>query len=265
MVRSVSSATKERAVRYVPLLGLIACWQVLAALEVLPARKVPAPIDVLTGVVELARVGLPAGNTLALHSLYSVVRVACGFAVALCVAVPLGIVLGWSRRLRAMSTPVIEILRPIPPLAWIPLAILWFGIGLQSATFIIFLGCFFPILLNTVSGVQSVDSVLIDAARSLGAGDRQIFCKVLIPAATPATMTGMRVGLGIGWMTLVAAEFTGVRSGYGLGYLIMTARDIQRPDLVIAGMIVIGLIGFLLDALLRCMEQRLLRWRKQLT
>jgi ABC-type nitrate/sulfonate/bicarbonate transport system permease component len=160
-----------------------------------------------------------------------------------------------------MLTPVIETIRPIPPLAWIPLAILWFGIGLKSAAFIIFLGCFFPIYLSTISGVLSVDRILIDAARTLGAKEKDIFLKVLIPAATPSIYTGVRIGMGIGWMTLVAAEFTGVKSGYGLGYMIMTARDIQRPDFVIAGMATIGLVGYLLDLLLRYMESRSLRWR----
>jgi ABC-type nitrate/sulfonate/bicarbonate transport system permease component len=181
--------------------------------------------------------------------------------LALVVAIPLGIVCGWSRLLRDMLTPVIETVRPIPPLAWIPLAILWFGIGLRSAAFIIFLGCFFPILLSTISGVLSVDPVLISAAKTLGATPRQIFYKVLLPGATPSIFTGLRIGLGIGWMTLVAAEFTGVKSGYGLGYMIMTARDIQRPDLVIAGMAVIGFTGFLLDTVLRRLETRTLRWR----
>ena len=112
-----------------------------------------------------------------------------------------------------------------------------------------------------MSGVLSVDPVLISAAKTLGAMRRQIFYRVLLPGAMPSIFTGLRIGLGIGWMTLVAAEFTGVKSGYGLGYMIMTARDIQRPDLVIAGMAVIGLTGFLLDAVLRWFESRALRWR----
>jgi len=127
--------------------------------------------------------------------------------------------------------------------------------------FIIFLGCFFPILLSTVSGVLSADKILVEAARTLGATEKKIFLQVLIPAATPAIFTGIRIGIGIGWMTLVAAEFTGVKSGYGLGYMIMVARDIQRPDLVIGGMAAIGLMGYLLDVMLRELEARTLKWR----
>ncbi len=149
----------------------------------------------------------------------------------------------------------------IPPLAWIPIAILWFGIGIKSAAFIIFLGAFFPILLNTVSGVVTINPTLIEAARTLQAREKDIFLKVLLPGPIPANFVGLRIGVGIGWMTLVAAEFTGVREGYGLGYMIMTARDIQRPDEIIAGMLIIGLIGLLIDMGLQAVEGRLVRWR----
>ncbi len=243
-----------------PLL-VVLLWQLSAAAGLLPAGKMPSPLQIIAAVQELAFQGLPQGSGLLFHCLYSLQRVGLGFVLALAAAIPLGILCGWSRLLRDMLTPVIETMRPIPPLAWIPLAILWFGIGLRSAAFIIFLGCFFPILLSTMSGVLSVEPVLISAAKTLGATRRQIFYKVLLPGATPSIFTGLRIGLGIGWMTLVAAEFTGVKSGYGLGYMIMTARDIQRPDLVIAGMAIIGSIGFLLDAVLRWLEARALRWR----
>jgi ABC-type nitrate/sulfonate/bicarbonate transport system permease component len=196
------------------------------------------------------------------HCLESLIRVGSGFLAALILGVPLGLVLGRFGRLRDLFTPIIELIRPIPPLAWIPLAILWFGIGLQSAAFIIFLGCFFPIVLNTVSGVLDVDPILVDAARVCGADDRRIFTRVLLPGAWPSVCTGMRIGLGIGWMTLVAAEFTGVKSGYGLGYMIMTARDIQRPDYVLAGMVLIGVVGYCLDMLLQAIQKRMIVTRR---
>jgi ABC-type nitrate/sulfonate/bicarbonate transport system permease component len=184
-----------------------------------------------------------------------------GFALAALVAVPLGLSLGWWRRWRRIVSPLLEVIRPIPPLAWIPIAILWFGIGIQSAAFIIFLGAFFPILLNTVSGVLSINPTLIEAARTLQAKERDIFLKVLWPGAIPSIFVGLRIGMGIGWMTLVAAEFTGVREGYGLGYMIMTARDIQRADEIVAGMLIIGLIGMLIDWVIRIIERRIVRWR----
>ncbi len=252
----------RNAKKYLFIVLVLVIWQMCSLTGIFPVHKIPSPMEIFTGIRDLVLQGLPRGNTLVLHILYSLLRVACGFLLAVVTAVPLGIILGWSKSLRETVAPVVELFRPIPPLAWIPIAILWFGIGLKSAAFIIFLGCFFPILLSTISGVLSVERILVDAARTLGADDRDVFVKVLIPGATPSIYTGLRIGLGIGWMTLVAAEFTGVKSGYGLGYMIMTARDIQRPDLVVAGMAVIGLTGFLLDVLIRFFENRSLAWRK---
>jgi ABC-type nitrate/sulfonate/bicarbonate transport system permease component len=251
---------KEKSKLLFPLL-LLLLWQATSSLGLLPSDKIPSPILIIAGIKELALVGLPAGNSLFMHCFESLLRVSAGFIIAAALGIPLGIFIGWLRFLRTILTPIIEIIRPIPPLAWIPLAILWFGIGFKSAAFIIFLGCFFPILLSTVSGVLSADKILIEAAKTLGAKENKIFTSVLVPAATPSIFTGIRIGLGIGWMTLVAAEFTGVKSGYGLGYMIMVARDIQRPDLVIGGMAAIGLLGYLLDVGLRTLETRTLKWR----
>jgi NitT/TauT family transport system permease protein len=193
--------------------------------------------------------------------LYSLYRVALGYVVASVLAIPLGLLMGWSARLLRLIRPLVEVVRPIPPLAWIPIAILWFGIGIKSAAFIIFLGAFFPILLNTIAGVLSINPILVEAARTLHAKEKDIFYKVLLPGSVPSIFVGMRIGVGIGWMTLVAAEFTGVKEGYGLGYMIMTARDIQRPDEILAGMLVIGLIGLLVDIGLRTIESRTIRWQ----
>ena len=247
---------------YLSLAALLCLWQAAVVWGLLDAAIFPAPTAILSAGWELGVQGLPRGSLLHSHLLYSLLRVLCGFVLAVLVGVPLGICMGWSRRVRSIISPLVELVRPVPPLAWIPLAILWFGIGLQSATFIIFLGCFFPIVLNTLSGVLSVDRQLVEAAQLLGARPRTIFLSVYIPGATPSIYTGFRIGLGIGWMTLVAAEFTGVKSGFGLGYMIMTARDIQRPDLVLAGMAAIGITGLILDWGLRLLEHRALRWRR---
>ena len=247
--------------RFLPPVVLLLAWQGLSASGVIPEYKLPSPLAVAAGLLDLIRTGMPPGHQLHVHIYYSVQRVLWGYALALLAAIPLGILMGWSRTIRNLMEPLVEMIRPVPPLAWIPLAILWFGIGGKSAAFIIFLGSFFPILLNTVSGVRSIDPVLIEAARVLNASRRFIFLKVLVPGSVPSILTGMRIGIGIGWMTLVAAEFTGVKQGYGLGYMIMTARDIQRSDEIIAGMLVIGLIGLGIDACLRLAEQHLVKWR----
>lgn len=245
----------------VPVIGLVVVWQILCGAGWIPPYKLPSPLHVALGFRDLVTVGMPPGHPLLYHILYSLWRVFLGYVAAMATAVPLGLAMGWSPRLRRLLGPILEMIRPIPPLAWIPIAILWFGIGVKSAAFIIFLGVFFPILLNTIEGVRAIDPVLIEAARTLNATDRDVFRKVLIPGAVPSIVTGMRIGVGIGWMTLVAAEFTGVRAGYGLGYMIMTARDIQRADEILAGMLVIGLIGLGIDGGLRFLEKRLIRWR----
>ena len=249
-----------RKIALLPPFLVLILWQALSTLGVLPHFKVPSPFEILIALKTLLVDGLPQGYLLHRHAIESLVRVFSGFFIASFLAIPMGIVMGWSSRIRMLLTPFVEILRPIPPLAWIPIAIVWFGIGIKSAAFIIFLGAFFPILLNTISGVLTLDVHLLEATKVLGAKEKHILTKVLAPGSLPSIWTGLRVGLGIAWMTVVAAEFTGVKSGYGLGYLIMIARDIQRPDLVVAGMITIGLTGYGLDIISRKVERRLLRW-----
>ena len=243
------------------LISILFLWQLLSSFNIIPHHKIPSPFEVALSIKVLAINGLPPGYMLLTHILSSLHRVLWGFSIAIFLAVPLGIIMGWSKILRELLTPLVEIIRPIPPLAWIPIAIFWFGIGIKSAAFIIFLGAFFPILLSTVSGVLSVDTVLIEASLTLGARRKDIYRKILIPGATPSVYTGLRIGMGIAWMTLIAAEFTGVKSGYGLGYMIMVARDIQRPDHIVAGMVTIGIIGYSLDACLKALERKILRRR----
>jgi NitT/TauT family transport system permease protein len=247
--------------RFLVPLSVIILWQVLSSCHVIPSYKLPSPVEILSGFKDIMVVGVPPGRHLHNHIIYSLLRVALGYAAASLLAIPLGLFMGWSAGLLRMVRPLVEVVRPIPPLAWIPIAIVWFGIGVKSAAFIIFLGAFFPILLNTISGVTSINPILVEAARTLHAKEKHIFLKVLFPGAVPSIFVGMRIGIGVGWMTLVAAEFTGVREGYGLGYMIMTARDIQRPDEILAGMLVIGIIGLFIDIALRAMESRMIPWK----
>lgn len=244
------------AIRYLPILFLLVLWELLAALSLLPGTLFPPPSQVFAAAVELVFQGLPPGHRLHFHILASLLRVVAGFVLALTVALPLGFLSGWSPAVYRFANPIVELLRPIPPLAWIPIAIVWLGIGIRSSAFLIGLGVFFPVFLNTVSGIRQVSPIYIDAARTLGARRTNLIRKVLIPAALPTILTGVRIGLGIGWMTLVAAELTGVRSGYGLGFLIMTARDLQRVDAIIAGMAMIGLVGYLMDRGIRLLEEK---------
>lgn len=250
-----------RSLRYLPVFGVIVIWQILSAAGVIPGNRLPSPVTIIHGFTELVTDGLPPGYTLTGHCIGSLKRVLSGVAIALAAALPLGMMMGYWARARDFLTPFVEMIRPIPPLAWVPIAILWFGIGDKASSFIIFLGAFFPILLNTIGGVLSINRRLIESSIILGAKKNALFIKVLMPGAMPSIITGVRIAVGIGWMTLVAAEFTGVKSGYGLGYMIMTARDIQRPDQIVAGMTVIGVIGYAMDLVIRKVEDRILRWR----
>ena len=242
------------------LAGMVILWQALCTAGI-AGSHLPSPAAVLRGLYELSGSGLPRGQLLHMHAFASILRVLAGFSAAMTLAVPAGLLAGWSAPVRSQVLPIADIIKPIPPLAWIPLSIFWFGLGLKAAAFIIFLGAFFPIFLNTVSGVLSVEKQLVEAARTLGAGEGRIFTGVLLPGALPSIFTGARIGLGVAWMTLIAAEFAGVRSGTGLGYMIMCARDIGRPDLIVAGMAAIGLAGYILDFLIRRVEERALSWR----
>jgi ABC-type nitrate/sulfonate/bicarbonate transport system permease component len=161
-----------------------------------------------------------------------------------------------------MMDGLLNILRPIPPLAWIPLAILWFGLGENSVVFITLISAFFAILLNTIAGVRGVDKSLVRAALSLGASRRVLILRVILPATLPSLFTGFRIALGVSWMSIVAAEL--IASSSGLGFMISYYRELLRSDLILVGMLSIGVIGFLMDRGLLWLEQRLLPWRVRL-
>jgi NitT/TauT family transport system permease protein len=216
----------------------------------------PTPLAVVAGIVELARNG-----TLVRDISHSLARVALGYGLALALALPLGSLMGWYGGIFRAFNPMIQLLRPISPIAWIPLAILWFGVGDASPTFLIFLSSFFPIVVATTAGVHLVEHQYVRAAQNFEVGGLRLFRSVIFPAALPQIITGMRVGLGVAWLVVVAAEMVAINSG--LGYLIIDARNAgSRYDLVVAGMVVIGVIGFLLDLLMRRLESlKVVRWR----
>ncbi|KYK33618.1 MAG: hypothetical protein AYK18_04630 [Theionarchaea archaeon DG-70] len=235
------------------ILFFVALWEIVA--YAVNSRFVPGPFQVGRTFVQLT-----VSGDLAEHAVVSLARVVAGFLLAVFIALPLGIFMGWSPRMENFSV-IVEMLRPIPPLAWIPLAMLWFGIGFQSKVFIIFIGAFFPILSNSFLGVRETPPYLIEAGRVLGATDNEILRRIVIPNSFPSILEGLRIGLGIAWMCLVAAELTGLKSPVGLGYLIMEARDLGKADVVMAGMIAIGVIGYIMNAVLRWTENKLVRWK----
>jgi NitT/TauT family transport system permease protein len=216
----------------------------------------PTPWQVVTGTAELIEDG-----TLWEHIGASLMRVAAGFSLAVLFAVPLGLWMGWVRGAYVTLNPIFQMLRPISPIAWIPLAILWFGVGNASPIYLIFISSVFPMIVQTVVGVHTIERRYLRAAENFGVSRRALFSQVVIPAVLPQIIVGMRIGLGVAWLVVVAAEMIALHSG--LGYLIIDSRNAgNRYDLVIAGMIIIGLIGLLLDGLMRLLESlKIVRWR----
>ena len=233
--------------------GLLAPWSLAVAFGVSPVILPPIS-KVLRSALELFQ-----SQVMAPAVVVSLLRVNSGFALAALTAVPLGIALGRSRRLYLVFEPVIESFRFIIPFAWIPLAILWFGTHEAGKIFIIWYAGFFLILLHAIAGVRNVDPDLIKAAKTLGASDTCIFYKVVLPAALPATITGLRIGFAACWISLIAAELVASRSG--LGYLIMDAREFLQTDIVIVGMGIIAIIGATYNWIFEFVQRKLFRHR----
>ena len=248
----------DRINESLPALGLIAtliaAWWLAVFLTHTPVF--PAPWDVVRGTWELVMNG-----TLWDHIGASLMRVGIGFGLALCFALPLGLWMGWVDGAYRTLNPLFQILRPISPIAWIPIAILWFGIGNTSPIYLIFISSVFPMIVQTTAGVHAIEKRFLRAAQNFGVSRRTLFKQVVIPAVLPQVLVGMRIGLGVAWLVVVAAEMIALRSG--LGYMIMDSRNAgNRYDLVISGMIIIGLIGLSLDATMRLLEGiRWVRWR----
>ena len=260
------------------LLGL--CWVWMAAR--IHNQVILPPVDQVLYILAHPFEDLISMGSLTSNVLVSLARVLLGYAVAAVLAVPLGVAMGYYGLVFKAFNGFLNLFRPIPPLAWVPLVMAWFGIsslatltGVEtgiwyvylnnikfSMLFIIFVGAFYPILTATIHGVRSVNPTLIDSARVLGADQGQIFRKVLIPAAMPAIITGMRIGLGIAWMCLVSAEML-PGSLSGIGYMITHAFTLASTDIVIAGMISIGCVGALMDTIFRHIETQKFSWQRQ--
>ena len=249
---------------------LVGAWQACSAAGWVNPQALPSPLAVLSkwwhyvappGPYDPEQGGrlawLVSGELIgdALGSLY---RVLVGFFVGAGLALPLGLLMGASERLHQLMNPMLQVLRPIPPIAYIPLAILWFGLGNPPAVFLIALGAFFPVLINTISGVRHVDRLYLRAARNLGAGPGAIFLRVMFPAALPYILAGMRIGIGTAFIVVIVSEMIAVPNG--LGFRILEAREYFWTDKVIAGMLTIGLIGLGIDAVMTRISDRLLRW-----
>ena len=229
---------------------IVIVWQLVIAIFRPHVSLLPPP---LLAAHELW--ALFATGELFVHTGVSLARVFSAWCIAGAIAIPLGLAMGWSRGFERIVDPVIELFRPISPLAWIPLAILWFGIGEAGKIFVVCVGTFFPTLVSTIAGVKRIDPVLVHAGQVLGCTDRaSLFRKVIFPAALPSIVVGLRISFGTGWAAIIAAELVAARSG--LGYLIANGMEILRADKVLVGMAMIGVLGVCFDALFRYLHRR---------
>lgn len=241
---------------------LIIAWHI--AVKATGTKLIPTPYMVGVMLWDFSFGGIyddAYSKSIVTHFWASIKRVYGGFAAAAAVGVPLGLIIGRVKLIRELVDPTLQVLRPVPVTAWLPLSMIFFGLGPNAAIFLVFLGAFYPIVLNTTFGVRSVDVKLFEAAAMLGCGGSSLFRQVVLPAALPSIFNGLRLGHGFAWILIVVGEMTGVQEG--LGAVIMDARMLSRADLVIAGMIVIGIGGFVSDRIIVALNNYLLRWSPQ--
>ena len=213
-----------------------------------PPEQFPGPLEVARALIELT-----ADGTLWTNTWISLARFVTGYLLAVAVAMPIGLLLGRRNSIQRALDPLIQVVRPISPIAWFPLAVLWFGIGNAPAIYIIFLAAFFPVLLTTISAVRAIPAIYLKVATNFGARPGMTFLRVIVPAAFPGIMVGLHIAVGTAWIHLVAGEMLGAQSG--LGYMIVDARNFLRTDVIMAGMLVIGLLGLAIYRGMRALER----------
>jgi len=240
----------------VGLLGFFGIWTALAVSGLVQAQFLPPPWAVLDQFVELLQTPF-AGYTLQQHLLSSLGRFGMGFALAVAIGVPLGLLMGWFRTLDAIVSPLFDALRFVAPIAWVPFAALWFGTGIGGPVLIIFTGAFPPCVINAYRGAKFVEPRYIEAARMMGASHARIVTEVLFPAAIPSIVAGLRVSAGLGWQSLIGAEL--IVASSGIGYLMVKGQSNISTAIVMSGMIAIGIVGVVIDVLLRALQARIER------
>lgn len=239
--------------------ALIAVWSLVVNSNLVSTKYLPAPQQIVKTFFQKLSDPKPEGSTL-IKNIFSSIQVALvGFLAAITVGIPLGLFMGWYTPVERFVKPVFEIIRPIPPVAWIPITIMLFGIGFEAKAFIIFFGGFVPCVINAYTGIQMTSRTLINVAKTYGASSWKIFWTIGLPSSVQMVFAGIRIALGVSWMTLVAAEMLAADSG--LGYMILMGRQFARPDLIVLGMLIIGGIGSALSYLLLRLEQRIENWR----
>jgi NitT/TauT family transport system permease protein len=249
--------TSYPALRVASIVLLIAIWAALVRFGVYRFGFIPSPSSVL-----VAGAAYLTDRDFFLDAASSIYRVLAAWGASAVIGIPLGLLIGWKRWFSELMFPIVELLRPIPPIAWIPAGILFFPQIELSVIFICFIGSFFPIVLNTISGVKQIDQTYFRAASCLGANDGEIFRDVVVRGAMPSIMIGLAVGMGINWMALVAAEM--IAGEHGLGYMIWESYSLARYPRIVVGMIVIGIIGASMSAGIRFLGRKMVPWQKSL-
>jgi sulfonate transport system permease protein len=240
-------------IKYGAPLTILLLWQLFSMLGYINASVLPSPLTiVITGIRQTASGLLPYNLGI------SLLRVAQGYLLGSLLGVALGTGMAFSKRFESAFSVIFNLVRPIPIIAWVPIFIMWLGIGELSKVTVITFGAFFPVLLNTIQGIRSTDPKLIEVARSLEKSPRRVFLSITLPSAMPAVFTGLRLGLGLAWMSVVGAEMIGASSG--IGYTIAFAGQLSQPAVMLMGVLVIGLVGALIDSGLRAVEHRLMKW-----
>lgn len=240
-------------------LTFLLIWEILVRLEIANPKYLAPPTKVIQAFIQKLTDPTPDGVVLGVHFLASIKLAFTGYLLAIVIGVPLGLLMGYSETFDGLVNPIFEIIRPIPPIAWIPLSVIWLGIGLTAKAFIIFLAAFVPCVINSYTGVRLANPTLKNVAITCGATKQEVFRTVSIPSALPLIFTGLRVALGNSWSTLVAAEL--VSATAGLGYMIQQGRSLVRPDIIIVGMLTIGITGALMSAVLNRFEDHFVRGR----
>ncbi len=237
---------------------ILAIWWTVAALQLISPLFLPSPGLVLQKLITIAGPQGFMDATLWQHLAASLTRIVIALLAAVLLGVPVGIAMGLSPTVRGILDPIIELYRPVPPLAYLPLMVIWFGIGETSKILLIYLAIFAPVAMSAMAGVKSAQQVRIRAAQSLGASRIQVLWFVILPGALPEILTGLRIGLGVGWSTLVAAEL--IAATRGLGFMVQSAGEFLATDVVLAGIAVIAVIAFILELGLRALQRRLTPW-----
>jgi len=253
--QSTSSKVALKILPYLSILSVLGIWQLLVVTGVVPNTLLATPVQVVKLFFYKIGHADPDGAVLIVHVLVSIGEALTGYLLALLIGIPLGLLMGWFVLAEGLARPIFEMIRPIPPVAWIPLAIFWFGIGLTGKAFIIWASGMVPCVINSFVGVRMTNPVYIRMARTYGASDWEIFTKICVPSALPMVFGGLQVALAASWTALVAAEL--IAADAGLGFLITMGRRLLMPDMIVLGMVMVGITGVIIGVIIDRVEKRL--------